>query len=244
MCVEENTYRNIYKSNSIKNKNEIKHTHTHTHNIQALYISMPGDQDEVDILPGIGKVYKQKLNSLGIYTVKDLANVSSSQITEGIINYEKYQSLVKSAKNYLSLHQNRLYATPDTKEDDYDQYYSIHHSWYEVCAQIVDIDHREVKKVIISELHFDPNQRITFLCSWVEKETVLCERSYSPQYLRLLTPTLPELHVQLSNMDIKGICLQSLIKTLEEVNTIYNIQQQQQQQHQQQQQQQTQQYRS
>ena len=180
--------------------------------------------DEVDALAGIGKVYKQKLNSIGIFTVQELANTPVEKLKNGSINIEKYQSMVYNAQNYLKIH-----STPSNKEEkelDYEQYYTIKHTWYEECARIVDIDCQETKDIVISELHFDPNQRITFLCSWIENGTVLCERSYSPHYLRILSPNLPLLELEFSTLDMEVINMQSLIKTVEEVNTIHNVQHQ------------------
>lgn len=180
---------------------------------------------EVDVLAGIGKVYKDKLNKLGIFTVQDLIRTPKNKVINGSINVYKYQQLVHNAENYMKLHNGDTKSEEKRKKESaYEQYYTISHTWYEECAKIVDIDHQEIKDVIISELHFDPNERITFLCSWIENETILCERSYSPHYLRTLSPQLPVLELELSKLDMQSINVQSLLRTLEEVNTIHKIQ--------------------
>lgn len=85
----------------------------------------------------------------------------------------------------------------------------------------------QLRQCVIYEMSIESNNRISFLCSWIdaEKDTeTLCSMTFTPLYILSFNPEMPKLIVSLTPSDWKSLDHKStLINTLLECNTVLHF---------------------
>lgn len=197
---------------------------------------------DVTMISGIGPKISADLKQHGITTVGQLAAADPQKIP-----MTKLFSLVPKAKGYLAVMGgkpetpkiviggnsgplvNPAAVAPSKPEQQPHTYLIESHSWYEMKVLLARPDGPEadqkvgLREAIIYELSLEPNQRVSFVCSWVvtqgeKQEEVICTMTYSPQFILFFNSDMPKLEVSLTPTDYETLPLKHVLENvLEEV---------------------------
>jgi hypothetical protein len=198
----------------------------------------------VTAVNGIGAKTQALLAAVGIHTVGQLANAPA----ECYSKVPKMSSFVQKAKLMVSdppatekpVAAGVVFSMTEKKESPKElpkeapkespsppkdfRLVISDHTWWEAEVMIADDDAGEVRlrRGIIYDLCVDPQERIAFICEWInEEETEVCEMTYSPQFLFHFNMTLPPLEITMRPEDIDMIPNASkwtLENTIKEIN--------------------------
>lgn len=158
-------------------------------------------------LPGIGPRIRCLLQSENIHNVEELA--ASDPIL--LAHVPNIRNLIDRAKVYVDKNVPKKVPERALVSD---------HTWFE---KRVTLPLDETKDAIIFEMSIEPNDRVAFLCMWCDSDTSET-KSFSPQFLAVTNPQLPELSVSMQTNDADKLShhIQTLQNVLWETNVIRN----------------------